>query len=230
MKNILANGFGITAVIAAVAALLRLGVGTFAWHEANKLERPKYTVLERLIGNVEVRRYAEYSIAEVKFTEPPSMKNATSGGFRKVAGYIFGKNRPLVQGRGAASGLSMSMTAPVRTAMKSRIRENPSEVKVSFVMGSNYTLKSLPVPLDADVKLRTVAPHLMAVTSFSGPPPNEDVVEKKRQTVLQALATSDAKYKLKSAAEDETLVYGYHDPFITPGFLRKNEVGVVVEL
>jgi hypothetical protein len=28
---------------------------------------------------------------------------------------------------------------------------------------------------------------------------------------------------------DETLVYGYHDPFITPNFLRRNEVALVVE-
>ena len=34
--------------------------------------------------------------------------------------------------------------------------------------------------------------------------------------------------RLASQAGDEVLVYGYHDPFITPNLLRRNEVGVVV--
>jgi hypothetical protein len=97
------------------------------------------------------------------------------------------------------------------------------EVKVSFVMASNYTVKNLPVPLDSDVKLRKIAPHNMAVVAFRGPPPTDRKVEQMRKLVLEELAGS------KSApANDDTLVYGYHDPFITPNFLRRNEVGLVV--
>ena len=33
--------------------------------------------------------------------------------------------------------------------------------------------------------------------------------------------------RVKSAGGD-VLVYGYHDPFITPNLLRRNEVGVMV--
>ena len=33
----------------------------------------------------------------------------------------------------------------------------------------------------------------------------------------------------RSRTSDEVLVYGYHDPFMTPNFLRRNEVGVYVD-
>ena len=48
----------VASFVAAVAALLRGGVGVLAWRAANKLERPTYETLRRLPGGVELRRCA----------------------------------------------------------------------------------------------------------------------------------------------------------------------------
>ena len=50
-------------------------------------------------------------------------------------------------------------------------------------------------------------------------------MQRERERVLRALSGRS----LRPAAGVETLVYGYHDPFMTPNFLRKNEVGVYVD-
>ena len=47
---------------------------------------------------------------------------------------------------------------------------------------------------------------------------------KERGRILQALKEAGLR-----PTADETLVYGYHDPFMTPNFLRRNEVGVYVD-
>ena len=77
--------------------------------------------------------------------------------------------------------------------------------------------------MDRSVRVRNVQPHLLAARTFSGPPPSERRVERERAKILAALA----KHGLRPA-DKETLVYGYHDPFITPSFLRRNEVCVRV--
>ena len=173
---------------------------------------------------VEVRLYEPYTVAEVTFKRPSTMKEATSNGFRKVAGYIFGKNRV----RGGRGSAKMAMTAPVRMSLSGDSGSSvsyPAEVKVSFVMGSNYTTKNLPQPEDGEVKLREVKPHYMAVVAFGGRPPTDATVEKKRRLVMSQLKSATVPRHIKSK---ETLVYGYHDPFITPALLRRNEVGVML--
>lgn len=165
-------------------------------------------------------------MAEITFKRPDTMKAGTAKGFRGVAGYIFGKNR--ARGRQAAAlsepSEKMAMTAPVRTTLKAdEAVAAIDELKVSFVMARDRELSSLPVPLESDVKLRTVPPHRMACRSFSGPPPSQERIAK-----LRAVVEGEVEKGGLKRASDEVLVYGYHDPFITPNLLRRNEVGVMV--
>eukprot|EP00568_Trieres_chinensis_P012812 CAMPEP_0183294434 /NCGR_PEP_ID=MMETSP0160_2-20130417/2782_1 /TAXON_ID=2839 ORGANISM="Odontella Sinensis, Strain Grunow 1884" /NCGR_SAMPLE_ID=MMETSP0160_2 /ASSEMBLY_ACC=CAM_ASM_000250 /LENGTH=258 /DNA_ID=CAMNT_0025455765 /DNA_START=61 /DNA_END=840 /DNA_ORIENTATION=+ len=235
-------------LIGALAALasLRTGVGLYAWRAANVLESPAYSVVGRLPGGVELRRYESYLVAET--TIPVGgFREGTAGGFRKCASYIFGQNVPR-KGGGAAGGEKMAMTAPVRVAgrasaaaaaapagekmaMTSPVRTAGSmagETKVSFVIGSKYTLKSIPKPKDGSVSLREVPSHYLAARRFSGPPPKDDRVVKERERILNSLEESGMK-PAKGREGEETMVYGYHDPFITPNILRRNEVAVMVD-
>ena len=41
---------------------LRLGLGVYAFHVTNQLERPGYTVVRQLSGGVELRAYPEYVV------------------------------------------------------------------------------------------------------------------------------------------------------------------------
>lgn len=216
---------------AAGVGSLRYGLGLYAWRISNKLEKPAYEIIGRLGKGVELRRYGGYTTAEVNFVHPESMRAATSQGFKKVAGFIFGKNRNRgsrlsqpSEGRGAA----MAMTAPVRINMEGPTSQ-PEKVTISFVMGANYTTKTLPVPLDRDVKIQTVPPHVMAAVSFSGPPPSEAVVDQKRRIIESEIAKAGTGIIRLRSGRSNTLVYGYHDPFMTPNLLRKNEVGIIVD-
>jgi hypothetical protein len=215
----------------AVLTSIRYGTGLYFWRETEKLERPSYTVIQKLTNGVELRQYEPYLIAEttvdgVGFREP------TGDGFRVCAGYIFGKNKP----RNGRDAEKMAMTAPVRVAgdvpagekmamtAPVRVDGGKKKTKVSFVIGRKYSLQTVPRPMDKKIKLRQVPAHTLAVKTFSGPPPKDDRVKEERKNVEIALLKANLRPKT-----DETLVYGYHDPFITPKFLRRNEVAVLVE-
>lgn len=231
--------FGAIAVLGA----LRYGTGLYAWREANRLEKPVYTVVRRLTGGVEIRKYDTYLIAETTVPKD-GFRESTGDGFRKCASYIFGNNRPARRGgKKDAAGEKMAMTAPVRVsgqsptpagekmAMTAPVRASgggSGKTKVSFVIGSKYDLKSVPKPVDRAVGLREVPSHYLAARRFAGPPPKDGRVRKEREKIEKALG--DAGIRSKSASDgSDTMVYGYHDPFITPNFLRRNEVGIMVD-
>lgn len=226
--------------LAASILTLRLGAGLAAWRAANNLEKPNYTVVKRLSmsppsrGTVEVRKYEPYLIAETTVNES-SMRKAGAAGFGKCAGYIFGKNEPRTKG---VDSEKMAMTAPVRSvgragekmAMTSPVRSSGSasssgKTKISFVIGSKYSLQNVPKPIDSSVQIKMVNGHYLAATSFSGPPPSDEKISKERSAILRTLEKEGIRVKNK----DETVVYGYHDPVVTPNFLRKNEVCVTVD-
>jgi SOUL heme-binding protein len=209
---------------AAVLTSIRYAGGIYAWIETEKLERPSYVVLRTLPDGVEVRRYDPYIIAETVVVDAVGFQGAGRKGFGPCAGYIFGKNRGRARSGGSGGeSEKMAMTAPVR--LDDGGSEGRKKTKVSFVIGSKYTLKTAPIPLERNkIKLRQVPAHTLAVRSFSGPPPNDDRVERERRRLLTVLANSDIPIK-----SEATLVYGYHDPFITPNILRRNEVAVIVE-
>lgn len=239
--------------LAASILTLRLGAGLVAWRAANNLEKPAYTVVRRLPVSppsgsgrsvVEVRKYDPYLIAETT-VDDSSMRRAGAQGFGRCAGYIFGKNEPRTANGGAGGGggsEKMAMTSPVRSvgeagekmAMTSPVRSSGSsaatasstgKTKVSFVIGSKYSLKSAPRPIDKSVRVKKVKEHYLAATSFSGPPPSDERIRKERDAILETLEREGIRAK----GREETMVYGYHDPVITPNFLRKNEVAVMVD-
>ena len=223
---VLSGWFG-KLLVGALAAVgtLRYGAGLYAWRETEKLERPVYTVIRKLSDGVELRQYEPYLIAETTVDGVGFQRKPTGDGFRTCAAYIFGKNKS----RRSGESEKMAMTAPVRVqsekmAMTAPVRltgGSKGKTKVSFVIGKQYSIRTAPKPLDRNVSLRQVPGHILAVRSFSGPPPSDKRVEKESLRLKQALSKENI-----SPADGEILVYGYHDPFITPNILRRNEVAV----
>ena len=239
----------------AILATIRYGFGIYAWQAANALEKPTYTILRRLANGVEIRRYDPYLIAET-VVDKPGFRESTGQGFNSCARYIFGGNKARNAGGGGGGFLGgigaksddqsekMAMTAPVRVAGTSTSSTISSEkmamtspvrvagggmgkTRVSFVIGSKYNLKTVPRPLDRNVRLKEVPSHILAARTFNGPPPKDERVDQERSKIEEALEGADIKVSTKVGGE--TLVYGYHDPFITPNLLRKNEVAVMVD-
>lgn len=117
-------------------------------------ETPSYRVEEQ-IGDIELRRYEPYMVAETLVSAP--LERAGNGGFRLLAGYIFGGNT-------TADGDStkISMTTPVT---QDRVGD---EYRVRFMMPGSYTDESLPTPNDSRVTISEVGPQLLAAIRYGG--------------------------------------------------------------
>lgn len=234
-----------------MASGVAIGVGTAAgvvaalvaaWHALTyyevdvKCERPKYKVIQTLgparkswIGKIkyaaEVRRYAPMVIAEVSVnTEDGRMREALGSGFRQIAGFIFGKNTVVVpQSSDTTTELAstkVSMTAPVGAEMSAK---EPGTYKISFVMPSNYTVETLPKPINPDVVIKEVPERVMASLGWSGRSPSEEVMLAKAADLRALLDTAGLAYN-----RDDVHLLQYHPPF-APWWLRWNEMQCEVQ-
>ena len=227
----------------------------FILNKLLRTERPTYEVIKRLPAAggrpkqiIEIRKYNPYLIAETTIDNESSMRKAGGQGFGKCASYIFGQNESKFTNNNNDEdmGETMAMTSPVRSvgevannekmAMTAPVRSvgttsssNTIKTKISFVIGSKYNLKTVPKPKDKSVKIVSVPQHTLASTTFAGPPPSDERIAKERDMILATLEREGIQIKNKKNRETTTLVYGYHDPIITPNFLRRNEVAIVVD-
>ena len=132
---------------------------------SHAIEEPAYEVTRKL-GDIELRRYEPYVVAEVLVTG--SASQAGNLAFPILAGYIFGKNKgekkftmtaPVTQ---TAAPMKMEMTAPVTQAAA------PGGYLVQFVLPKHIKLADAPEPIDERVTLREVPASHVAVIRFSG--------------------------------------------------------------
>jgi hypothetical protein len=177
------------------------------------IEEPDYEVVQK-IGDVEIRQYAPYVVAEVLVTGPADA--AGNQAFPILAGYIFGKNKgekkfamtaPVTQ---AAAPVKLEMTAPVTQTTA------PGGFVVQFVLPKGVTLESAPEPLDPQVRLREVPASRLAAIRFSGfwSQSNYDEHLGQLTAALQAAGIGWA---------GEPVYSRYNAPF-TPWFMRRNEI------
>jgi hypothetical protein len=182
------------------------------WSHA--IEEPDYQVIRQLDGNVELRQYAPYVVAEVDLKT--TAEDAGNQAFPILAGYIFGKNKgerkfamtaPVTQ---TAAPVKMEMTAPVTQAAVA------GGMRVQFVLPKGVTLESAPEPHDPRVQLRLVPASPWAVIRYSGTWSQSNYDE--HLALLRA--TLD---KASVATQGEPVLARYNAPF-TPWFLRRNEI------
>lgn len=182
------------------------------------IEKLNYTVLEK-DGSFEVRLYESYLVAET--VADGDFDQAGNMAFRLLFDYISGNNR---------SQESIAMTAPVnqsakpeKIAMTAPVNMQPSEGKyiVSFVMPAEYTLQTLPVPLDDKVVIREVPPFKAAAVRYSGTW-SQERYEAKKAALQEYMQSKD----LTTAADD---IFARYDPPFQLWFLRRNEVIIPVQ-
>ena len=195
------------------------------------VDEPEYRVVER-DEPIEIREYAPMVVAETRVDG--SMERAGSRAFRTLFNYIDGENRarqeiamtaPVTQ----APGQEIAMTAPVAQARSEKIamtapvsqRAEGGQWVVSFMMPADYTLDTLPEPLDSRVELRELPPYRAAVIRYSG-----FWSENNYREHLEALRTWLKNSDLEERGEP--VWARYNAPF-TPWFLRRNEILIPVE-
>ena len=166
---------------------------------AREYEEPRYEVISTFPG-FEVRRYADSVQARVRI-EGKNMRDST-GGFRRIAGYIFGRND---------RGQMIAMTAPVHMW-----DDGEGEI-MAFTMPSEYLLEDLPTPIDKGVKLVNYSGSTLAALRFSGlsgPRRSGRMKTKLSRMVLENGLSPNAPPVLAV----------YDNPTSTLPFLRRNEI------
>jgi hypothetical protein len=194
-----------------IAGLFVFGGSTMA------IEKAKYQVLEST-KNFELRQYAPRIVAETmvegKFEE------VGNKGFRLLYDYINGNN---------VRKQSISMTAPVtqeagsekiaRTAPVNQESEGKMW-RITFLMPLEYTLDTLPRPLDKRIKLKQEPGSLMAAIQYSGTWSQKRFEEKK--------ALLQVEIERRGLRPIGVPVWARYDPPFMPWFLRRNEVLIPV--
>ena len=170
---------------------------------ARSIEEPAYAVVETC-ESFEVRLYEETVQARVR-TDGQHYSNAT-GGFRRIAGYIFGGNQ---------RNQRIAMTAPVHMWAEGDAHW------MAFTMPSSLTMEQLPAPNDEGVSLVPSPAGHFAVLVFSGRSHPEKVA-KKSQRLLDAVEAEGME------VTGEVVLAVYNNPNTTLPFMRRNEVMVPV--
>ena len=167
--------------------------------QAIAIEEPVYQVEKAWeTEQIEIRAYAPRVMAVTEMTED------SSGGFRVLAGYIFGGN---------AEEQEIAMTAPVQQSME-------GDREMAFMMPAEYALEDLPKPEDQRVSFREVPAYTAAVIQFSGWASAEKADENWQQLRRFLMAEG-------IDITGEPTLNQYNPPWTLP-FMRRNEIIVPV--
>ncbi len=197
--------------LAGVVCLITIG-GIAAGPIMSRVEQPKYQVTAS-DGSIEVRAYGPMIVAEAEVKG--ERKVAIREGFRLIAAYIFGANKP---------NAKIAMTAPVQQQSAQKIamtapvtqRTDGKSWTVRFVMPSNWTIETLPGPNDPRVILKPVPAKRMVAIRFSGTA--NDALVQAKTSELRKYASDH-----QLATIGEPLLAFYNPPWTLP-FFRRNEI------
>jgi effector-binding domain-containing protein len=199
--------------------LLVIGMSLSFGRLAMAIETPNYKVLART-GEFEIRQYEPRIVAQT--VVDGDFDSASSVGFRRLAGYIFGGN---------ASQQKIAMTAPIGTtekksekiAMTAPVGQELKDGKyvITFTMPRTYTLESLPIPNDKSVSLQLIPEKTYASVRFSGTWSQKHYLEH-----LDSLKNwiKQTHYCVSGEAN-----YARYNPPWTPWFMRRNEILIEIK-
>lgn len=183
-------------------------------------EEPKFDSL-RKEGAIEIRRYAPVIVAET-FVDG-DMDSASSQGFRRIADYIFGNNAriamtaPVVtEPQAKAEKIAMTVPVSIEPQTEDMQMAGAQRWRIHFVMPSQYTLATLPKPLNPQVQLREIPAKTFATLTYSGIS-TESTVQEKTGQLLEWLKTQ----QIETIGKPQ--LARYNPPWTLP-FLRRNEI------
>ena len=200
----------LTSIIFAILSTFGLNMGT---------EQPKFSVIDRVGSDIEIREYAPRVAAETT-VDMSGSENPRSEGFRAIAGYIFGANKErkkidmTTPVEVQSTGSKIAMTAPVE------LKSSDRQLTMRFFMPAEYKLADLPEPVNPKVRLIEIPNAMVAALVFSGKA-DDQAISAKSAELIEGLKSS--AYKIAGTP----IAYLYNPPWTIP-FLRRNEVIVPV--
>jgi effector-binding domain-containing protein len=183
------------------------------------IETPEYKVLVKA-EEFEIRQYKPFIVAET--VVDGDFDSASSAGFKKLAGYIFGGNISKQKiamttpvGMAEDKSEKIAMTAPVGQELKN------GKYVISFTMPGTYTLESLPIPNDKSVIIKHISVKTYATIRFSG-----TWSQSRYEEHLVSLKKWIEQKHYESVAEPN---YARYNPPWTPWFMRRNEILIEIK-
>ena len=187
-------------------------------------EEPRFSIIEKS-EPFELRSYAPQLIAEVKVEG--DLDTASSQGFRLIAAFIFGQNQVSEKismtapvAIETAQSTKIAMTVPVGIEASKDSAKGVSQWVFSFVMPSEYTMATLPKPLNPLVSIRELPAQRRAAITFSGFYNEAKVLEK-----TKALEDWIKSKQWQSIGSPQFA--RYNPPWSIP-FMRRNEILITV--
>ena len=187
-------------------------------------EEPKFSIIEKS-EPFELRNYAPQLIAEVKVEG--DLDTASSQGFRLIAAFIFGQNQvsekismTVPVGIEATQSTKIAMTVPVGIEASKDSAAGVNQWVFSFVMPSEYTMATLPKPLNPLVTIRELPAQKRAAIIFSGFNSEAKVLEK---TKALEEWIKGKQWQVIGAPQFAR----YNPPWSMP-FMRRNEILITV--
>ena len=189
-------------MIAAIIGIVLIGIVAVGPIMSN-VETPDYEVI-KAEGHIEIRQYAPMIVAEVQVKG--GREDAMGDGFRLLADYIFGGN---------IAHKNIAMTAPVQQ------QYHGDDWQISFVMPAEYTMETLPKPLNNLVTLKRVPGKKFVVIIFSGRNSETNVKEHEKKLMIYI--------KAQNLSVTGSPKYAFYNPPWTLPNLRRNEVMVEIQ-
>lgn len=160
---------------------------------------PTYTTIMKE-GDYELRRYDPWIVAET--IVEGSHQDVGNEAFHRLGGYIFGKNEGEVK---------IKMTAPV-----TEFEVSPGKYAVQFFMPAEWTLDTLPKPLDDRVVLKELPERNLFVLRYTG-----GWEERKYERELLSLESEANTLSVPLKEGSQPIWARYNSP-MAPSALRTN--------
>ena len=181
--------------------LLLVVVGVFFAFKSDKIEMPTYSVIKKY-GSIEIRQYPNMIVAQTKLMQS-TQDQRMSGGFRTIAGYIFGGND---------RNQKIAMTAPV-------VMKMGDTASMYFMMPKQYNSTQLPKPNSSKVEIVNERARVLAVIRFGGFS-SEMKIEKYKNKLAAIISENNLK------TTGPYMYMGYNAPWDVIN--RRNEVAIEV--
>ena len=181
--------------------LLLVIVGVLFAFKSDKIEMPAYSVIKKY-GSMEIRQYPNMIVAQTMLMQS-TQEQKMSGGFRTIAGYIFGGND---------RNQKIAMTAPV-------VMKMGDTASMYFMMPKQYNSTQLPKPNSSKVDIVNERARVLAVIRF-GVFSYEMKIEKYKNKLAAIISENNLK------TTGPYMYMGYNAPWDVIN--RRNEVAIEV--
>ncbi len=188
-------------ILIGIVVLAFIVMQVYALKSQSDIEMYPYTVKKKY-DTFEIRSYDATLFTSVKLSTN-QYKNASSSGFRILAGYIFGGND---------RNEKIAMTSPVSMSLE-------DSMTMMFMVPKKYKKDMLPQPNESQIKFTEEPAKVVAAITFGGWA-NDQKIQEYKQKLIAALDKEGIAYTNKF------YLLGYNPPFELVN--RRNEV--IVEL